>query len=203
MKLFWSPRSPYVRKVMVTAHEANLAGKIETTSIVVSGMSVSTDFHATNPLARIPTLITEDGEVLFDSSVICEYFDSLGGGHSQPAEGKEHWQVKRNHAIGTGMMDNLLPVRGEVLRPAQEQSAGFIKAGEEKFMLCCDWLDKNIGTINRPQFDLGQIAIGTGLAYADFRFPHLDWRKNRANLAGWAERVHARPSFVSTQHIDK
>jgi len=66
MKLFWSPRSPYVRKVMVAAHETNLAGKIETKSIVVSGMSVSTDFHSTNPLARIPTLITEDGEVLFD-----------------------------------------------------------------------------------------------------------------------------------------
>ena len=79
MKLHWSPRSPYVRKVMVFAHEVGLAGRIEIVRTVVAMTQANRDLMRINPLGKIPTLITDDGMVLFDSTVICEYLDSLHG----------------------------------------------------------------------------------------------------------------------------
>lgn len=203
MKLYWSPRSPYVRKVMVVAHEKGLAHRIEPQAIVVSGLSVSTEFHAVNPLARIPTLVLEDGTCIYDSTVIAEYLDTLSPLNPLlPAEPRERLAVQCMHALGTGLTDLLLPMRGEMARPESERSATFMAAGASKFALAADKLAPLVESLPAERIDLGQIAVATALAYADFRFPHLDWRAGRKSLAAWFDTIAARQSFRETAFVD-
>src|SRR5690349_17755825 len=109
MKLFWSPRSPFVRKVMVFAHEAGVAGCIETVKTLVSSTAANRDLMKVNPLGKIPTLLTDDGQVLFDSYVICEYLDSLNEGRKLiPRQAPARWQALRWHALGDNLLDNSL-----------------------------------------------------------------------------------------------
>src|SRR5688572_8469512 len=106
MKLHWSPRSPYVRKVMIVAHETGLADSIEKMRTPVAMTAPNKSLMRDNPLSKIPTLITDDGMVLFDSLLICEYLDSLHAGPKLfPADGAERWQALRWHALGNGMLD--------------------------------------------------------------------------------------------------
>ena len=123
MKLHWSPRSPFVRKVMVFAHEAGLAGRIEIVRTPVAMTQANPDLLRVNPIGKIPTLITDDGTVLFDSTVICEYLDSLHAGTRLfPQQPERRWQALRWHALGDNMLDNLILWRNETLRPDAQQS---------------------------------------------------------------------------------
>ncbi|HLY90910.1 MAG TPA: glutathione S-transferase N-terminal domain-containing protein, partial [Acetobacteraceae bacterium] len=95
MKLHWSPRSPYVRKVMVVAHELGLADRIETVRTVVGGTTPHLELMRENPLGKIPTLVLEDGTILYDSPVICEYLDTLHAGEKLFPAGSENWTARR------------------------------------------------------------------------------------------------------------
>ncbi|RDJ21898.1 glutathione S-transferase [Bosea caraganae] len=203
MKLYWSPRSPYVRKVMVVAHEKGVADRIERLPIVVSGLAVSEDFHAVNPLARIPTLILDDGASVYDSTVIAEYLDTLSPQNPLlPAAPGERLAVQSMHALGTGIADLLIPLRGELARPEAERSATFMAVGVSKFALAADRLEAMAGGMLARPIDLGQIAVATALTYADFRFPHLDWRQGRPGLTAWFDAITQRPSFRATAFVD-
>src|SRR6202041_4025060 len=103
MKLHWSPRSPFVRKVMVVVHELGLADRV----ICVRTVAASTRPHAVlmqdNPLSKIPTLVLDDGTVIYDSPVICEYLDALDGGPKLfPAEARARLLALRRQALGDG-----------------------------------------------------------------------------------------------------
>src|SRR4051794_39941677 len=114
MRLYWSSRSPFVRKVMIVAHEHGLAERIERLPIVVSMMNTGRSLLPTNPLAKIPTLVLEDGGALYDSSVICEYLDSIGSGPQLfPPAGPARFAALRRAALGTGLMDMLVLWLGE------------------------------------------------------------------------------------------
>src|SRR5512145_2041382 len=109
MKLHWSPRSPFVRKVMVFAHEVGLAHRIEMVRTHVAMTNPNRDLMKLNPLGKIPTLITDQGKVLFDSTVICEYLHSLHGGQKLfPQVPDQRWQALRWHALGDNMLDTLV-----------------------------------------------------------------------------------------------
>jgi len=199
MKLYWSPRSPYVRKVMVCAHETGLANRIERVPVLVAMTRPNRELMRENPLGKIPTLVTDPGEVLFDSTVICEYLDSLAGTRLFPQSAKRRREALRWHALGDGMLDLLILWRNEGLRPKAQQSAEIMAAFELKIRAAVAMLDREAPAITTAPFSIGHIALGCALGYIDFRFPHLAWRDGHANIAAWFETFAERASAQITQ----
>jgi len=200
MKLRYSPASPYVRKCLVLAHEAGLAGRIEivptATADPASGLAKD------NPLGKIPALTAKDGQVFFDSPVICEYLDSL---HRRPkfipARGKARWTVLRRQALADGLLDAALLRRYEGARPANERSATWDEKQKNTVARALDALEKEVkdlGKATAKRTTLGHIAIGCALGYLDFRFAAENWRNGRPNLARWYEEFAKRPSMTAT-----
>ena len=114
MKLHWSPRSPFVRKVMIAAHELGLVDRLACVRTVAATTRPHTVLMEDNPLSKIPTLVLDDGTVLYDSRVICEYLDGLHGGQKLfPPGGKERMVALRRQALGDGFLDFLLLLRNE------------------------------------------------------------------------------------------
>lgn len=197
MKLRYSPTSPYVRKVLVTALECGLEDRIE--RVVTNAWAPDTDLVQDNPLSKVPALVTEGGEVLFDSPVICEYLDSLHGGKKLfPASGGARWNQLRLHALGDGILDAAVQVRIETfIRPepyrwtgwVERQSAAIIRATDALEQECEAWGD---------DFLAGQIAVACGLDYVDFRAV-VEWRAGHPRLAAWLDRQLARPSMAATR----
>ncbi|HEU0202563.1 MAG TPA: glutathione S-transferase N-terminal domain-containing protein, partial [Burkholderiaceae bacterium] len=113
MRLHWSPKSPYVRKVMITAHELGLLPKLELVRSVAAMLAPNERLMQDNPLSKIPTLVLDNGFTLFDSVVICEYLNDLAGGSLFPRQGADKWQALRWHALGDGLLDVLILWRNE------------------------------------------------------------------------------------------
>ncbi len=203
MKLYWSPRSPYARKVMVFAHETGLAGQIETVKTLVSASNPNRELMRLNPLAKIPTLVTGDGMVLFDSSVICEYLDSLHGGEKLfPADPGRRWPAQRWHALGNNLLDNLVPWRNERLRPQTQQSPEVLAAFEAKVKNALQFLDNEAAALAAAPVTVGHVTIAVALGYIDFRFPDLEWQNGRGRIAGWYAVFAQRASIRNTIPVD-
>src|SRR5882757_8753121 len=128
MKLHWSPRSPFVRKVMIVVHELGLADRITCVRTVAATTRPHLELMAENPLSKIPTLVLDDGTVLYDSPVVCEYLDSLHAGRKLiPAELGARMTALRRQALGDGFLDFLLLLRneGERTHPSEAHLASF------------------------------------------------------------------------------
>src|ERR1700704_4980181 len=148
MRLYWSSRSPFVRKAMIAAHETGVASRIETIRVEVAVSKLNADVMAHNPLNKIPTLVLENGDVLFDSRVICEYFDSLNTGPKLfPSDPSERWTALRRDAIGTGIMENGVALIGEMARPAEMQSQPHIAAYQTKIQAALNYLDADASAL--------------------------------------------------------
>lgn len=203
MKLHWSPRSPYVRKVMLAAHELGLAERIECLRTVVAMSSSNADLLPDNPLNKIPTLVLEDGRVLFDSYVILEYFDQISGRPPLiPASGDARIAALRLHAFGSGLLDILILARNERDRPAGEKSQKHIDAFAFKRAAVLRHLEAEVDTFASDSISIGEIAIGCALAYSDFRFAAEPWRDAHPRLARWHKAFEARPTAQATQLQD-
>jgi glutathione S-transferase len=203
MRLYWSSRSPFVRKAMIAAHETGLASRIETVRVEVAVTKLNSDVMAHNPLNKIPTLVLEDGGVLYDSRVICEYFDSLNTGPKLfPPDPSERWISLRREAIGTGIMENGVAGIGERARPEALQSQPHLAAYRAKIHSALDYLDADASALSRDRFSIGHLSIGCALGYLDFRYADDDWRKGRAKLAEWHEGFAERASFKQTAHAN-
>ncbi len=203
MKLYWSSRSPFVRKVMVVAHETGLAPRIATERVVVSATKPNAEVMKSNPLGKLPTLILDDGRALYDSRVICEHLDSLhGGSRLFPADPAARIEALRRQALGDGMMDFLLVWLLERIKPEAQQQGELIAGCRMKLKACLDQLEGEAQALAASPISIGHIALATALGYADFRFKDESWRDGRSRLAAWAESMHARPSFTATAHAD-
>ena len=203
MKLYWSSRSPYARKVMAFAHEAGLADRIETARTLVSMTAPNRELMRVNPLAKIPTLITNDGMVLYDSSVICEYLDSLHAGEKLfPADPGRRWPALRWQALGNNMLDNLVPWRNERLRPQAQQSPETIAAFDLKIRNAVASLDTDADALARTAVGIGHVVIAVALGYIDFRFSDLAWRQGGHRIAAWHETFAQRSSMQATLPVD-
>lgn len=203
MKLHYSPRSPFVRKVMIFAHEVGLAGRIELIRTVVAFTQANRDLMRVNPIGKIPTLISDDGMALYDSTVICEFLDSLhGGARYFPQASEERWRALRWHALGDNMLDNLILLRSENLRPKAQQSPETIAALETKIRSSLDFLDGEAAALGKAPIGVGHVGIGCALGYVDFRFPGLAWREGRPRIAAWYEAFSQRPSMRNTLPFD-
>ena len=202
MKLFWSSRSPFVRKVMVTAHEVGLAARIRTQRVVVGASNPNAEVMAVNPLNKIPTLVLDDGSALYDSRVICEYLDSLHDGPKLfPANAGARFIALRRQALGDGLKEAILLRLGEQSRPPAAQSEKHLSAHRLKIAATLDRLESEADGL-ADQVGIGHIAIGCALAHLDFRFAADDWRAGRARLAQWYGGFACRPSMQATEYVD-
>jgi glutathione S-transferase len=201
MKLHWSPRSPFVRKVMIAAHELGLADRLDCVRTIAATIKPHETLMKDNPLSKLPTLVLADGTVIYDSPVICEYFDSLHHGPKLfPATMPERLTVLRWQALGDGMLDFLLLWRNELTRPAQSEphlNSYRIKRGKT-----LESLEAEAATLERMPYSIGHIAVGVALSYIDFRFEGDPWRQQHPNLAAWHKKIAARPSFKLTEAVD-
>ena len=202
MKLYWSSRSPFVRKAMFAAHELGLEDRIVTERVVVAADAVNEAVMAANPLGKIPTLVLSDGSALFDSSVICEYLDQLAGNRLFPPAGPARWQALRWQAMGNGLMELLVARLGESRRAEGMRSEPHLAAQLRKITATLDALEREAGALAAVPFGIGHIAVFCGLAHADFRFAALGWRQGRPALAAWAAQVAERPAARATEFVD-
>ena len=203
MKLHWSPRSPFVRKVMIAAHELGLVDRIACVRTLVAMDKPHAGLMRDNPLSKIPTLVLDDGTVLYDSCVICEYFDGLDGRNRLfPASSRQRLLALRRHALGNGFLDLTILRRSERDRPAERQSAPHLAAYALKTTATLAALEAEADNLDRVTFDIGGIAIGCALGYLDFRFTDEPWRPGHPRLAAWHASLAARPSVIATHPID-
>ena len=200
MTLHWSPRSPYVNKVMVTAHEVGLADRLKTVRTVVGGTEPHQELMQENPLGKIPTLVVEDGTILYDSPVICEYLDSLHTGPKLfPASGPERFTALRRQALGSGMIDMGLLLLGERMRVEEHRSQPHIALWTAKLRRSFDALEQEADALAATPVGIGPIAIGVALRYIDFRFGTLEWRNGHPRLTAWNDSFRGRPSAQATE----
>jgi glutathione S-transferase len=202
MTLHWSPRSPYVRKVMIAAHELGLADRLRTVRTVVGGTTPHRDLMRENPLGKIPTLVLADGTVIYDSPVICEYLDTLHGREKLFPDWPERLAALRRLALGDGMLDIALAWLGERFRPPERQSAPHMALWQDKLRCCVDALEQEADVLAAGRLTIGHIAIGNALAYLDFRFSDLNWRDGHPHLAAWHATFAARPSVQANPLVD-
>ncbi len=200
LRLHWSPKSPYVRKVMVCAHELGLTERLELVRSVAAMLKPNERLMQDNPLSKIPTLVLEDGFVLFDSVVICEYLNELGGGSLFPKQGADKWQALRWHALGDGLLDALILWRNERERAVPLQT--LIDAFELKTLAALKQLDDEAQALKETAFGIGHVTVACALGYLDYRFNSLAWRNTAPRLAQWFAETSLRPSLAATQPLD-
>lgn len=200
LTLHWSPKSPYVRKVMICAHELGLVDRLALVRSVAAMLKPNPAIMAANPLSKIPTLVREDGSTLFDSVVICEYLNHLAHGPLFPGDGEPRWQALRWHALGDGLLDALILWRNERERDVPLQQ--LIDAFDTKVRATLQLLDGEAQALAAAPFSIGTLTVGCALGYADYRFGALGWRDIAPRLAQWAEGLFQRPSFQATEPID-
>lgn len=203
MKLHWSPRSPYVRKVMIVAHEAGVEDRFEKLRSVAIRTKPNPDILADSPVGRIPVLVLDDGIVLSGSFAICTYLDSLHEGRKLiPERAPERWRELELHGIADGLLDTLVAWRGEYLKPEGQQWQELCDACAAKTEACLDWLEGRAHTFARENYAIGQITTGIVLDYLDFRFSEMDWRKGRPVLTEWQRSFSERPSSQATEIVN-
>jgi glutathione S-transferase len=200
MKLRYSPTSPFVRKVMVAAIETGLLDRIEKIPTSVAPTKPNEDVARENPLVKVPALITDDGLVLYDSPVICEYLDSLHSGAKLfPASGNQRWVALRQQALGDGMLEAAILNRYEQLRPKEYQWPEWTDGQMRKVRgaVAALEIEANQGLLRGP-LTIGLLTIGCALGYLDFRYASENWRQRAAGLARWYDDFAERPAMKQT-----
>ena len=195
-KLYFAPPSPYARKVRVLIAEKGIEAKIE--MIARAPFDKPADLVALNPLSKVPTLVTDDGQVLYDSPVIAEYLDMLSNPRLVPAEGRARWDALRRQALADGVLDAGVSILLEGRRPEAERSPGWVQRQTEVIVRSLDAFEAEIGSFGDTQ-TVGHIALGCALGWLDFRIPTHDWRSGRSGLAAWNEKFQMRPSMQATK----
>ena len=198
MKLFHSPTSPYVRKVMACAIARELHERIE--CLPTNPHVVPAELTAANPLSKVPCLVTADGLSLFDSPVICEYLDSLEGALPLfPRAGGARWLALRQQALADGMLDAAVGRRMELAKPHEAARAAFMARQAAVVVRSLDELERSVP---HRVLDIGTISVACALGYLDFRFGAEPWRTGRPQLTGWYEAFAQNPCMTQTVPAD-
>jgi len=202
MRLIGSPTSPYVRKVRVVLAEKKLDYQLILENPWLPGSPVA----AANPLGKVPCLVMDGQEAVFDSRVIVEYLDTLSPvGRLLPSAGRQRVEVKTWEALADGLLDAAVTVRLERTW-----------AGRAESERCAAWIERHLGKVDaalaamsaglgdKPwcssgaQLTLADVAVGCALGWLDFRLPEIDWRGRHANLVQLMSKLMQRPSFADT-----
>jgi glutathione S-transferase len=194
MKLLFSPFSPYVRKCLVSAHELGLSERIELLPSAASPVTRDQSIIPSNPLGKVPTFFTEDGQALYDSRVICEYLNELGQGALFP-HGPARWPALTLQSLADGLLDAALLVRYEgIIRPERHQWPDWAAAQYNKVETSLDHLHAN-PTLIDSGVHIGTIAVGCALWYLDLRFADRHWRERAPRVADWFAQFSQRDSM--------
>ena len=201
LKLLFAPTSPFVRKVMVCAQLTGQTESIELLDSAAHPVRRDPRIAAHNPLAKVPTLILENGHALYDSRVICEYLASRGDAPNIfPASGPARWTALSCQALGDGLLDAALLARYErTARPEEVQWPTWREAQLTKVRACLDSIDTIAVDLGVHHPTIGEITIGCALGYLDFRFPELEWRPQYRNAARWNEVFQMLPAMQATR----
>ena len=199
MRLLSSPTSPYARKVRMTVLEKGLADRVAIEPGVPMGTAdEAAAVRRVNPLGKIPALVLDTGEALYDSPVICEYLDAIGTGPALlPASGTGRWTALRLQALGDGVADAAFNIVMEHRRAEALRSSEWLDRWTRAIHGAADALDVALAA-GPLAADLGAIAIAAAFGYVDFRLPQIDWRAGRPRLTAAFADLAARPSFVAT-----
>lgn len=198
LTLYHSPTSPYVRKVMVLAHEAGLLDRIALVPASGTPLDAGTVPLAANPLGKVPVLTRPDGGALYDSRVICRYLDALAGDRFYP-QGARQWGCITLEATADGILDAALAMMYESrLRAEQIRSAEIVEGQWSKIARSIAVLEDRWMAYLAGPLCMGQMAVGCALAYIDFRLGARDWRNAAPVLAAWQGGFAARDSMTAT-----
>ena len=198
MKLVGSKTSPYVRKIRVILAEKNLPHEF----LEESAWTADTKVPTFNPLNKVPALVMDDGESIYDSIVISEYLDAISGGGLIPAEPAQRARARRGEALGNGLADAGITARLEGQRDKAKQDEAWIKRQMGKVHAAIDALSRDLGSrqyLGGTKPHIGDIGCACALFWLEFRMPEIKWRETHPNLKGWAERMESRPSFRDTK----
>lgn len=197
MKLYGSLTSPFVRKVRIVLLEKQLPHALQ----VEGPADAAGNVARLNPLRAIPVLERDDGQVYFDSPVICEYLDSLNDTpRLYPAGGEPRWQALRWHALGQGMMEATVARFVERRKPAEKQDSAQLAKLEARIDAALAYANERVpasGYLVGGALGIADIGLGTALGYIDLRHAH-DWRGKYPRLAAWFAPVSTRPAFTET-----
>jgi glutathione S-transferase len=188
MRLFINRPSPYGRKVLVAAYEKNIVPQID--AVNVDPWSDPPALIAASAIGKVPALLTDNGALLADSTLIAAYFDEIGSGVT--LIGADRFTILGRAALAQGLIDAALSIVIERRRPADKQWDGWIARQRRA-------IDRILAAVAPSrQFDLAGVTLACGLAYLDFRLPDLAWRAARPDLAGWLDDVACRPSMQAS-----
>lgn len=201
MKLIGSPASPYARKVRVVMAEK----KLDYQYVIEDVWAPDSTITQSNPLGKVPCLVMEGGEAIFDSRVIVEYLDTLSPvGKLIPAQGRERAEVKTWEALADGLLDAALTARMEVIfkgRSEAQRSQPWIDRQMDKINAALNAMSTGLADkafCSGVHFSLSDVAVGCALGYLEFRFAQIAWRESYPNLAKLQDKLALRPSFMET-----
>lgn len=198
MQLSYSPTSPYVRKVMVVLHETGQLDDVTLVRPVLNPFDFDPALVAVNPIAKVPALITDEGQIIYDSRVICGYLDARVQAGLY-GSGATHWGIRTLEATADGIIDAAFNMAVEVrFRPEQIRSTEWMEGQWTRIMhgvaaLDAKWIDHLTGPM-----DIGHIAVACALDYLDTRHSTRDWRNGHQNLAAWSKNFSKHPSMIAT-----
>lgn len=196
MKLYYSPTSPFVRKVNIFAIEVGLDKQIEW--VKTNPWQAEDILTAENPLSKIPTLITDDSQVIYDSRVICEYLDTLHDTNKlHPENIEKRWQVLRLQALADGILESGILRFWEAKRPQEQQSSDWDDTQKGSIERGLDYLESTVNNWG-DNVDIGVISVACACGWLDFRLPQEDWRATRPKLNAWFEQFSKRESVSNT-----
>jgi glutathione S-transferase len=197
MKLVGSRTSPYVRKARVVLAEKKLAFEFVEENV----WNADTTVTRYNPLTKVPALVMDDGEAIYDSPVICEYLDAIAGGTLIPAAPVERARARRDEALGDGIADAGVTVFLERKRDPARQDPAWIARQLGKVDSGIAAVVRSLGSkpyLGGQQLGIGDVACACALLWLEFRMPEIGWRAANPTLKAWIERMESRPSIAST-----
>jgi glutathione S-transferase len=204
MKLFWTPASPFTRKVGVVARELGLWDYIE---ILPTTWSLEWGYQTVpftpglaeaNPVARIPTLITVGGDALGDSTLACLYLNDVSNDTKLIPDSEKKWRMWSLYVIADGMLEAQILMRAEHLRPRDIRSDSFLHKQRDRIARCLDAMEARAGELDDP-LDLAQITVGVACSYQDWRDWLDDFRPGRPRLTDWYARFSERDAMKITE----
>jgi len=196
MRLLYSPISPFARKVRVLALEKGL---FDLFALEIVAPFADETLRSQNPLCKVPALILDDGEVIFDSSVVADFIDSLAEPRLIPDTQPARRRALTLEAAADGMGDASVLVVRERMRPKEEHRQDLFERQLRAVNAALDLFEAAVvdGGLSRERFEIGEIAVAVQLAYQDVRQVSA-WREGRPALSDWFERVSKRTSMVAT-----
>lgn len=188
-----------MRKCLISAHELGIVSRLTLLPAAPHPIDRDRALVASNPLGKVPTLVTDEGTALYDSRVICEYLDALAGGRLIPAAGPARWTVLVEQSLADGILDAAVLTRYETaVRPEPLRWKDWILGQLDKVNCGLDDLERRAGGWG-TRVDLGTVSVACALGYVDFRYPELEWRRRAPRAGDWFTAFRERASMRATE----